>query len=299
MMKTDRLLIVLSFFLFAMPLSNLWAQKVTEKSDFARPPWMQGEFPPKTNESYNYKVISDVEGATIQDAKKNAFIAFVTNYASSRKINISGEALVKIKSQYKDNESSEKQDFDYTYNIKYDDFEVSFEMVDSYWEKYSDGNYMFWALYEVANNVKNYEFEQIEYSTSYGASAAWRSAIVPGWGQLYKKQNRKGYTMLVTTGVLATGFLFSQMNFAKNYDKAMEYRGVNNTYYATYKANYEDWNKIRTAIGIGYGVYWTLGLIDSFRSRGAKRYVKNNSFVQLYPTFDLNYCSLTLKLNLK
>jgi len=297
MLKVYRMKKWIVFFILLFNIFLVNAQKVTEKSDIARSPWMSGEYP-ETNGTYTFKVISDIEGSSVSEAKENAFTGFLIDYANSRGIIVSSKTLKEMKSEYTD-KYEETDKTTHTFNIKREDFQVSFELLDSYWEKSNDGNYKLWALYAVEKKGFKLVSEPIEYTNGYGFSAVWRSALVPGWGQLYKKQQKKGAFMLATTGVLVGGFLVSQLNFAKNYDKAMEYRGVNNEYYTTYKANYEDWNKVRTFFGIGYGLYYVFNIIDVLRPNGAKRYVPKNSNLAIIPNINSNYCSLTLKLNLK
>lgn len=57
------------------------------------------------------------------------------------------------------------------------------------------------TLYQVATTPNSY-FDKTYVTTKYGGHGVWRSAIVPGWGQLYKGSKLKGG--LIMGGTVAT-----------------------------------------------------------------------------------------------
>ncbi len=276
---------------------NVEAQKIVDRSDIARLKWIDGEKPPNPDDTYTFEVVKNIEANTLFDADENAVNKLIANLISSQSnLSVTAEMIKEIHTVQNGADYDETEKNSHIYTIKGKTFEVRYKLLDSYWEKYRNGTYMYFALYAVARNPDDFEVEPIEYTTNYGSSAVWRG-VFPGWSQLHKGQKKKGAYMLATTGLFVTALTITQVNFAKNYDKAIENRGIRSNNYLIYKANYEDWYKARTFVGIGFGLYYVLSFIDIFATKGVKHYAFQQKGLSINPNFNANYYSLSLKFN--
>lgn len=59
------------------------------------------------------------------------------------------------------------------------------------------------------NNILSAANVEVDIEMPNSTDYLWRSAIVPGWGQIYKEQKSKGIFLLSGFGVLATGTIVS------------------------------------------------------------------------------------------
>jgi len=95
-----------------------------------------------------------------------------------------------------------------------------------------------------------------------GAAPALRSAVVPGWGQIYKAQKTKGYMMLSSEVLLLTGALVSQSMRSYSYEQAMKNTHSSDTYFY-YLDNYSTYGTVRNVCFIGAGAVYLYSLADA------------------------------------
>jgi hypothetical protein len=105
--------------------------------------------------------------------------------------------------------------------------------------------------------------------------AAWRSAILPGWGQFYKGQSTRGYILggaFITSAVILGVSIVNENKYRDSYLAGTDPQDISDYY-----DKYNNWSKVRqistyTTIGI-----WILSFADALWSD--------------YPKIDLNLTS--------
>lgn len=244
------------------------------RSDKYRPAWMSGDMPTQTNYTYWFKQMYG-EGKTLSEARQNSTLALLGDLMKSKGFTISGSKLEKMLSVDSNKGYDETTLRNYSYNIEYAQQKLSFQSVDEYWELQS-GNYVCYVLYEVANSLESVKFEPVVYTTEYGASTVLRSAIMPGWGQMHKRQMTKGITILGVEIVGITGVIVSE-NLYKSYRNKAQ-RESNSELRDSYQSKSNSWGNIRNGFIICSSAVYIYNLVDVIASKGAKKYA-NKDFV--------------------
>ena len=263
-----------------------------QKSDNHKPAWMAGDLPTKTNSTYEFHQVSG-EGKTLTEARHDATLVLLNNIMREHGVTIGGTQQEKIIAEETQNGYSESSLHNYDYHFTYEDHQFSFRAVDEYWEN-NNGTFRCYMLYEVAINPNKVIYEPVEYTTNYGTSAFFRSLIVPGWGQLHKKQKAKGIAILGTTIVGAVGIVVCQNQYSSYHNKAL--KNTDNNLRRSYQNKSNSWGNIRNGFIVGTSALYVYNLIDVLTSKGAKKYKKNN--LSFKPTSGLEYdCGITIALN--
>ncbi len=94
--------------------------------------------------------------------------------------------------------------------------------------------------------------------------AAWRSMILPGWGQFYKHQKTKGYLLggAFWGSLLATGISLLQENAAREkYLDSNTPEDIERTY-----SDYDQWHKTRQVFTIASAALWAVAVGDALWS---------------------------------
>ena len=244
-----------------------------QKSESQRPPWMRGDLPIQTNHSYWFKQMYG-EGKTLSEARQNATLALLGDLMKAKGFTVSGNELEQILSSDSNKEYNERTLRDYSYNIEYDQQKISFQVADEYWELLN-GNYVCYILYEVANDPKFVRFETVTYTTKYGASALLRSVIVPGWGQMHKRQKAKGIAILGTEIASISGIVISQ-NLHKSYQNKTK-KEQDSKLRQSYQNKSNTWGNMRNGFIVAASAIYIYNIIDVLASKGAKRYSNQRS----------------------
>ena len=95
-------------------------------------------------------------------------------------------------------------------------------------------------------------------------SAAWRSALVPGWGQIYKGQDSRGYLMggIFFTSLITTVISkIKTTDYRDHYLEATEPDEISELY-----SKYNNWNKVYTASVYATVSAWILSFADALWS---------------------------------
>lgn len=94
--------------------------------------------------------------------------------------------------------------------------------------------------------------------------AAWRSMLLPGWGQFYKHQKTKGYILggAFWGSLLAAGLsLVMENNARDDYLGSVAPEEIERTY-----SDYNQWHKTRQAFTIASAALWALAVGDALWS---------------------------------
>lgn len=143
--------------------------------------------------------------------------------------------------------------------------------VDEYWRTVKRGGIPvleYTALYAVERKGQKADFSGIRVGSSYGMGSMWRSFIVPGWGQLYKRNTFKGGLMMGGTAALVAGIIVTEktrsdyVSFMHNTHDA--------SFIHTYNTKAKNFATARNVcIGAAAALYvWNV--VDALASPGAK-----------------------------
>ncbi|MDR1169806.1 MAG: DUF5683 domain-containing protein [Prevotellaceae bacterium] len=246
----------------------LFAQSNTSHSD--RLPWVDGVFPAKKG-VFDYRVARG-EGATLSDARNDAFSRLLADLGNKAGVTVNSQTLAEIKSSLNYSSSSdnylESVSNVTTYRIDREGFKTSFTKVSEYYE-YTRGRYLLWELYEVSQ-VASFTVIIPEYTSHYGREALWRSMIIPGWGQFYKRKANKGIIFLTTEVAVVSGLAFCEIRCSNNWRKSIETTNVSIA--KEYRNRADSWELRRNVlVGAAAGIYlWNV--LDAALAKGKLKY---------------------------
>lgn len=242
-----------------------------EKSDKCKPQWMH-TLPKASNTSFVF-VRETGEAHTLKDARNEALnnvlqdagfesgVSVETNMSSKDEEHIS----------YLNDNKTYKLESDFVVNstIKGKPVELQGVKVDEYWERDKNGMYHLTALYARSQPNLKPVFDNIRPTTNYGAQGLWRSAIVPGWGQMYKGSNLKGGIILGGTAACIGAIVFTECMRNSYNSKINTTHNANlKLSYANKRSNYATGRNI--CIG-ALGALYVYNIIDAIVAPGARR----------------------------
>ena len=242
-----------------------------DKSDNIKPRWLNS-LPVRSNNTFSYKIESGV-GNSLNEARTDCFNSLIQDAGF--------EKGVSVKTDYKTEEEEHSSvingksndiatsHFSIQSTIKGKDAEVQGVKIDEYWELSNDGKYHLWTLYARSEMDQTPYFDNVEKTTHYGMTGLWRSAIVPGWGQLYKGSTLKGSLILSGTAVLIGATVYMDCMRADYANKILKtHLAENKRAYATRRNNFATGRNI--CIG-AIGALYVYNLVDAIVSPGARR----------------------------
>lgn len=268
-----------------------------EKSDRIKPTWIKNT-PKSLNDRYSFKVVSVDNGESLASSRLLAR-AELTRYIE-KTFNIQLSENLKNTStttqrngvlDYDDNET-------YVLDVKSDEEQVSVycERVDEYYEIYKENGvtvFKLYTLFAVSNVGKNARFDEFRVTNRYGAHGLWRSAICPGWGQMYKGSTAKGLTILAAEVAAIGGIIFTE-NERATYESKMRSQPNFAKQYKTKVDNYE--TARNCCIGAAAAIY-VYNLIDAVVAPGARRVVVKPRNVYFTPMASKDFSGVTFSYN--
>jgi len=246
-----------------------WVQ--SQNSHPERLPWVKGQFPPKKG-SYEY-MLARGSGNTLAEARENALNDLLVDLGNNAGVSVNSSTISEIKSQLNfDGRNTDYQEGNTTvstFKIDRDGFKSSFTKASEYYER-SGNRYELWALYEVSQSGASFKPYIPEYTDQYGMGAAWRSAIVPGWGQFHKGKTGKGIFFLAAEVAAVSSAIFFETKRSDNMRKSRENTDLG--IIKEYRNRADKWALYRNvAIGAAAGVYaWNV--LDAGLAKGKIRY---------------------------
>ena len=238
-------------------------------------PWVAGQMP-SNSEEVRYKVAYG-EGSTYQQAREEATSALLIELGWEHGITVTSKTIDEIKHTINNDSSSFLQNRSATTVIEQDGYTASIMKVDEYseLERKSSHNakYKVWQLYAIdcpwASQIN------LKYSTKYGfEKAGWRSLILPGWGQFYKKQYLRGATFLGAelAGIASAMYFQNKHNY--NIKRSAETPILDLQIAYTNRAHKQ---QLYRNISIGAcAAVWFLNILDASLLEGRPRYVESN-----------------------
>ena len=127
-----------------------------------------------------------------------------------------------------------------------------------------------------------------DFSEHKPVNAAVRSALMPGWGQLWNEQNTKAY---ITFGVFAVSVVGAFYFNSQSQQKWKDYEKqgiVNSSLYDDYQSN-RDTSTVLTYVAIGT---WLYAVIDAyFTCKSQASNPKTSSFNFFYDQRNKSFCA--------
>jgi hypothetical protein len=288
-MKQKTLVSIFISFLF---IGNIIGQKSNLPGKL---PWVNGNLPANSI-NYNYKVAQG-DGSSLSDSQNQAVENLIFQLGSEQGFSVSSETMVKTQSLIKNNKEEYSMDFQDKTVINQDKFKAVFTKVDEYFEETEDLNgnqiYRTWQLY-VTGSSANESIPKINYTNKYGMNdAGFRSLIVPGWGQFYKKKRGKGMMFLIGTVGSLGGFLYANNEHSNNMNRSRETNDLALKKQFVEKAG--DFTTIKNITLGAAAALWIWNVIDATSTEGATKYAQNKP-IKFNIVSDVNS---SLALNLK
>jgi len=236
-----------------------------------RLPWVNGTFP-EAQSGFEYRS-SVGDASTLDEARKIAYSNFLVQISTLAGVETTSNVTQTMSNETEVNNNTENLkesiNFQKTNVIKGKSINVAFIKVDEYYE-YKNNRYQLWELYEISTTSESFKPYIPKYTDQYGMSAAWRSAIVPGWGQFHKRKTGKGIFFLATEVAAVSSVIFFETRRSDNMRKSKETTHLD--IIKEYRNRADKWELYRNvAIGAAAGVYaWNV--LDAALAKGKIRY---------------------------
>jgi len=198
----------------------------------------------------------------------------------------------------KGNESKYYEELFKKYEVNY--FVSANFNLDTYNDNFIIENITLYSNYMIAgSNRKQISINNVSVLNDPGPAPIYRSAFVPGWGQIYKEQKTKGYVLLASEVLFVAGAFVSQNLYNYNIDEAIKNQKNTNTY-LFYLEEADKWYAIRNTAFIGAGAIYVYSLIDAIASKRKPKYTAflHNKRYQISPAYYENTYCLGLNINL-
>ena len=251
-----------------------WSASASGKD--GRPRWIS-QPPVASNNTFEYKVIS-IDAHSVSEARGLVPKELTHYLETSKTVKIASTSSEKVVSH--GNDYDEQTYFEMRAVVEGEPVTVVAKIIDEYYEPgRAMGNYFF--LVALGNpKASSVKFDKVQITDKYGVTGLWRSAVCPGWGQMYKGSQAKGLALLgsqVATlgGVVAfEGMRSSYVTKAKKQPK----------YAQQYYAKASNCKNIRNGCIAAAAAVYVYNLIDAVAASGT-RYVKTSkNGLAFYPS---------------
>lgn len=280
--------------LLLMIVFSLNAQKVIDSSSKQRPIWLietpNGKF-------FNYYSGISSSKNSLDEAKNLAISDVLSEIIMRNEITVEGdittfeevsdaELITRITKEIKLKGS--------TTIIK------GLEKEEEYWETVqtqTDILYRYWILMKIPQRqYTNYSFSSDELNQTYGAVPILKSSLIPGWGQIQKKETTKGIIFLSGFAVTLTS-AFITNNISNSYEQ--DAKNANGAEWITYYNDLSDqYYLISMTSFVLSGAIYGYNVFDVISSKGAKIYAFNDKNI-LQIAFDIKSTNSMIELSIK
>ncbi len=276
----NKTLLIFAYLLLALGL----------RANAQKPPWLRGEMPVRTNDTYYFRVVSGA-GSTPSEARRAALLELAGDLARAQGVTVKGSDLSRIVAEERDGVYTERTETRMTYTFEHEAFRACFEVEDEYYERG-----MCWLLAEVAVDPERVAFEPVELTTDYKGAALWRSLIIPGWGQMHKRNTGRGVAMLALTAAGVTGIVVCHNQSNTYYNKALAAR--NSDTRESYEDKSSTYRNARNVCIAATGAVYVWNIVDALTGKGAKRYVTRERRLVMAPYMDAKSGGIILSIKL-
>lgn len=241
-----------------------------------RPRWIS-EVPVASNNTFEYKVIV-VHASSISEAR--ALVPREMTHYVETSHNVQITSVSKIASENVNGNVSEQTNFNMMALVEGDPVKVVVKIIDEYQET-DKGQDVYYFLCALGNpKASSVRFDKVQVTDKYGAKGLWRSAIVPGWGQMYKGSTGKGIAILGAE-VVALGGVVAFESMRSSYVTKMHKQPQFAQQYASKATNCKN---IRNGFIAGAVAIYVYNLIDAVAAPGSRWIKTKGSGLAFYPT---------------
>jgi hypothetical protein len=288
-MRKSKFVILLLLIVF-----SLNAQKVIDSSSKKRPIWLK-ETP--NGKLFNYFSGISSSKKSLDEAKNLAISDVLSEIIMQNEITVEGE----VTTFEEDSELELISRITKEIKLKGSSTSVKgLEKEEEYWETIqtqTDILYRYWILMKIPQRqYTNYSFSPDELNQTYGAVPIIKSSLIPGWGQIQKKETTKGIIFLSGFAVTLTSAIITN-SVSKSYEQ--DAKKANGADWITYYNDLSDqYYLLSMASFVLSGAIYGYNVFDVISSKGAKIYAFNEKNT-LQIAFDLKSTKSMLELSIK
>lgn len=268
-----------TFFICICMLMGCCCYAIAQKSTGLRPKWV-GNTPNSNDNAYYFIEVYSDASISLNAARASVKQEIASNVERTDKVSVN-EIFEDNSTQLYDGDKVSMQSHD-SYQLKLNvegtARPITSRRIDEYWKPVQRGGTTvldYHALYAVERNGIIADFSNISTVSSYGVHGLWRSAIVPGWGQLYKGSNLKGGLILGGTIALVGGIIFTENQRMDYINKIAKTHDANNR--RTYTTKSDHFATGRNICISALAALYVYNLIDAVVAPGARRVVIKKS----------------------
>lgn len=265
--------IFVSIIMMLSLFSTIASAQNSTSSDNIKPQWLN-KLPIPTNSTFKYEIVR-AEASTLDAARNKCLAELISSSGLSHGIVVSSQynSNEKLSQVWNNGKLTEQINYntETTTSAKSKENEIFVESIDEYWTRDNSGNYFLTKLYAKSELDRAPLFDNIELTTKYGVQGLWRSAIVPGWGQLYKGSTLKGGLIMGGTVVTIGGIIYTETMRKDYMNKISKTHNTNNM--RAYKTRADNFATGRNICIGALGALYVYNLIDAIVAPGARRVV--------------------------
>ncbi len=245
------------------------------RSEKPKPQWLKST-PKPSNNTFNYVVKYDM-AASLEDARQKCLTDLVMESGFENGMVVVSNINTDISDQMVwegDNlVNRTSESFDANTQIQGKETALAVKKITEYWER-KNGEYHLYSLYARSNLGQTARFDEVRLTKQYGAHGLWRSALLPGWGQMHKGSTAKGITLLGGTAAAAVGIVLTENMRSSYYSLFNREYGLGNEAKAKLYLNKADNLEIYRNICIGAAAaIYVYNIVDAIVAPGATRIV--------------------------
>ena len=245
-----------------------------QKSANLCPKWV-GNVPKISEGDFYFIEVQSDASTTLPGARISVKQEIASNVERTDKVSVTEIFEDKSVQQYDSNSNptlSSSDSYQLKLNVEGSAVPIKTRRIDEYWESVERGGMTlldYHALYAVERKGGNADFSDISSVSSYGVHGLWRSAIVPGWGQLYKGSTLKGGLIMGGSVALIGGIIYTEtmrqdyMNKIKNTHSSELIR--------KYKTRADNFALSRNICIGGLAALYVYNIVDAIVAPGARR----------------------------
>lgn len=241
------------------------------KSEKTKPLWLH-KLPEPSNSTFTYELDPSVIGKSLEEARKTSINGMITSSGFESGVVVISDYTSKIidSKQFKNGISLDEQEDTFIANnkIQGEAVRLNLKRIAEYWELDNNGDYHLTTLYQKSLN-QNPSFDEVELTTKYGLHGFWRSAIVPGWGQLYKGSSLKGGLIMGGTVALIGGIIYTETMRQDYMNKIKKTHNTENI--RAYKSRADNFATGRNILIGGLAALYVYNIVDAIVAPGARR----------------------------
>ncbi len=264
--RFKRVLVILSAVAcITLPTAN------AETSDKAKPRWLHSSIQP-SNPTFVYDVvISDAKSLTQARDQALSSLLVQAGLEGGQTVKTDVTSITDERHSSYNNRDTHTLDETIRVNTTLEGKPATLtaKKIDEYWVRGNDGNYHLSTLYARSLVNETPRFDDVKLTTTYGVQGLWRSAIIPGWGQLYKGSTAKGACIMGGTVLCIGGIIYTDC-IRNSYTSK-----ISRTHNAAQKKSYAD---KRTAYNTGRNIcigalcaVYVYNIVDAIVAPGARR----------------------------